>query len=80
MDSALDLCAKKPAPLDRQSRAASDRAQPEHQSSKTEFAMAENVLPQNPSGHYNPKLPYGLRVESGAEEPTSAVGQEALRL
>jgi hypothetical protein len=44
MDSALDLCAKKPAPLDRQSRAASDRAQPEHQSSKTEFAMAENVL------------------------------------
>jgi hypothetical protein len=57
MDSALDLCAKKPAPLDRQSRAASDRAQPEHQSSKTEFAMAENVLPQNPSGHYNPKLP-----------------------
>jgi hypothetical protein len=42
--------------------------------------MAENVLPQNPSGHYNPKLPYGLRVESGAEEPTSAVGQEALRL
>ena len=44
MDSALDLCAKKPAPLDRQSRAASDRAQPEHQSSKTEFAMAEKVL------------------------------------
>jgi hypothetical protein len=44
MDSALDLCAKKPAPLDRQSRAASDRAQPEHQSSKAEFAMAENVL------------------------------------
>jgi hypothetical protein len=43
MDSALDLCAKKPAPLDRQSRAASDRAQPEHQSSKTEFAMAEKV-------------------------------------
>jgi hypothetical protein len=44
MDSALDLCAKKPALLDRQSRAASDRAQPEHQSSKAEFAMAENVL------------------------------------
>jgi hypothetical protein len=44
MDSALDLCAKKPAPLDRQSRAASDRAQPEHQSSKSEFAMAEKVL------------------------------------
>jgi hypothetical protein len=44
MDSALDLCAKKPGPLDRQSRAASDRAQPEHQSSKTEFGLAENVL------------------------------------
>jgi hypothetical protein len=64
MDSALDLCAKKPAPLDRQSRAASDRAQPEHQSSKTEFAMAENVLPQDPSGHYNPKLPYSRTAAS----------------
>jgi hypothetical protein len=42
--SALDLCAKKPRPLDRQSRAASDRAQPEHQSSKIEFGLAENVL------------------------------------
>jgi hypothetical protein len=43
MVSALDLCSKKPASLDRQARAASDRAQPEYQSSKTELSMDENV-------------------------------------